>query len=93
MSAAAASSSFDRNVVRLRRIQAGEEQYARGSPGAQGVRFYLDEMLDEAVIRGRARSDQPHRQPVPLLISLSGFSPLTTILAFELLRPERLPAA
>ena len=82
--------SFDQKAVQLRRIQTGDESYGEGSPGAQGVRFYLDQMLEEAVKRALPGSDRPHRTPVPLLISLSGYSPLTTILAYELLRPERL---
>lgn len=82
-------SPFDQKAARLRRIERGEEAYGDGSAGEQALRFYLDELLAETVERASARSDQPAR-PVSLLISLSGFSPLTTILAYELLRPRRL---
>jgi CRISPR-associated protein (Cas_Cas02710) len=82
-------SPFDQKAARLQRIERGEEGYGDGTAGEQALRFYLDELLTEAVARAKARSDQPAR-PVDLLISLSGFSPLTTILAYELLRPRRL---
>lgn len=83
-------SPFEQKAAKARRIEQGEESYGEGSPSEQALRFYLDEMLDEAVRRARARSDHLPTQPVRLLISLSGFSPLTTILAYELLRPEQL---
>jgi hypothetical protein len=83
-------SLFDQKAARLQRIERGEEGYGEGSATEQALRFYVDELLDEAVKRAVARSDPRPAQPVRLLISLSGFSPLTTILAYELLRPERL---
>lgn len=83
-------SQFEQKVAKVRRIERGEESYGEGGPSEQALRFYLDEMLDEAVRWARARSDHLPTQPVRLLISLSGFSPLTTILAYELLRPEQL---
>ncbi|MGN9785416.1 TIGR02710 family CRISPR-associated CARF protein [Nonomuraea sp. ZG12] len=46
-------------------------------------------MLDDMVTRVRRRNSAL-RRPVDLLISMSGFSPLTTILAYELIRPRRL---
>jgi CRISPR-associated protein (TIGR02710 family) len=81
---------FDQKAARLYRIERGEEGYGEGSAAEQALRFYLDELLDDAVKRALARSDPRPAQPVHLLISLSGFSPLTTILAYELLRPEQL---
>jgi CRISPR-associated protein (TIGR02710 family) len=83
-------SLFDQKAARLHRIERGEEGYGDGSAAEQALRFYLDELLDEAIKRALARSDPRPAQTVRLLISLSGFSPLTTILAYELLRPERL---
>lgn len=83
-------SLFDQKAARLHRIERGEESYREGNTAEQALRFYLDELLDEAVKRALARSDHHPTQPVHLLISLSGFSPLTTILAYELLRPEQL---
>ncbi|MCA1702971.1 MAG: hypothetical protein LC808_06750 [Actinobacteria bacterium] len=83
-------SLFDQKAARLYRIERGEEGYGEGSAAEQALRFYLDALLDEAVKRALARSDPRSDQPVRLLISLSGFSPLTTILAYELLRPEQL---
>lgn len=75
---------------RLRRIEQGEESYGDGSAGEQALRFYLQEMLEGAVESALARSERRLAAPVRLLISLSGFSPVTTILAYRLLRPERL---
>jgi CRISPR-associated protein (TIGR02710 family) len=46
-------------------------------------------MLDDVVARVRDEN-LALRRPVDLLISMSGFSPLTTILAYELIRPARL---
>jgi hypothetical protein len=83
-------SLFDQKASMLHRIERGEESYGEGSAAEQALRFYLDELLDEAVTRALARSDHHLAQPVRLLISLSGFSPLTTILAYEVLRPEQL---
>lgn len=84
------TSPFERKAARLLSIERGEDTYREGSAGEQAMRFYLDEMLDEAVERALARSDRLPRTPVGLLISLSGFSPVTTILACRLLGPERL---
>jgi len=82
-------SQFDLKATRLKRIERGEETYGPGGASEQALRFFLDELLEETVRRAHARGDRP-AQPVHLLISLSGFSPLTTILAYELLQPERL---
>src|SRR6266571_2209716 len=82
--------SFESKVERLRRLERGEAAYGDGDEETQAVRFFLDEMLDEAIERAVARGGRRPGETVRLLISLSGFSPLTTILAYELLRPERL---
>lgn len=84
------SSPFEQKAARLQRIELGEETYGEGSAGEQALRFYLDKMLDEVVEAALARSDRRPDTPVGLLISLSGFSPQTTILTYRLLRPERL---
>lgn len=84
------TSPFARKAARLQRIELGEDTYGEGSAGEQAVRFYLDEMLDEAVDGALGRSDRRPDTPIGLLISLSGFSPVTTILTYSLLRPERL---
>lgn len=83
-------SQFDQKVAKLHRIERGEEEYCEGTAAEQALRFYVDELLEEAVKRANARSDPRPAVPVSLLISLSGFSPVTTILAYELLRPEQL---
>jgi CRISPR-associated protein (TIGR02710 family) len=76
-------------VARLRAIETGREVYDGGSGRDYALRYYLAEMLDEVVRQAAARSELPG-VPVPLLISLVGFSPVTTILSYELLRPRRL---
>jgi CRISPR-associated protein (TIGR02710 family) len=77
--------------ARLRRIFRGEEQYGQGNAAEQARRFRLNELLPLTVERAKLNSARVPRDPVDLLVSLSGFSPETTILAFELLdRPQRL---
>jgi hypothetical protein len=83
-------SLFDQTTARLHRIERGEESYGEGAFSEQALRFYLDNLLDEVVERAEARSDPRPSQPVELLISLCGFSPLTMILAYRLLRPGQL---
>lgn len=80
---------FETKLAQLRSIETGEQQYDGGSGREFALRFYLAEMLDDVVRQAAARSEIPGAR-VPLLISLVGFSPVTTILSYELLRPERL---
>lgn len=76
--------------ARLRRIFRGQEQFGDGPPAQQARRFRLEEMLQATVEQAKRNSADVPREPIDLLVSLSGFSPETTILAFELLRPQRL---
>ena len=82
--------TFEEKIVRLRRIYRGQEAYGEGTPAEQANRFRFDEMIDEIVKRARLQTFQgrPQRK-VDFLISLSGFSPITTILAYEILQPRR----
>jgi CRISPR-associated protein (TIGR02710 family) len=73
----------------LRQILRGEVRWGEGSPSEQATEFFLAEMLDDVVARVRAQ-DPALNRPVDVLISMSGFSPLTTILAYELIRPAKL---
>ena len=82
---------LDAKVTRLRSIETGREAYGGGTGREYGFRYYLAEMLDDVVRLAAARSELPAAS-VPLLISLVGFSPVTTILSYELLRPDRLLA-
>ncbi|WP_431912757.1 TIGR02710 family CRISPR-associated CARF protein [Micromonospora carbonacea] len=75
--------------AKLRRILRGEERWGDGSPSDQATAYFLSEMLDEVVTRIRRQRPELTTQ-VDLLISMSGFSPLTTILAYELIRPAKL---
>lgn len=81
--------SFESRVERYGRIARRQEQYREGTGSIWATQFYIDQILEEVVDRARNRSDSPRRS-VRLLISLAGFSPLTTILTYELVRPERL---
>ncbi|WP_067502168.1 hypothetical protein [Actinoplanes sp. TFC3] len=74
----------------MRRIFRGEEEYGEGTAAEQAQSFRLAEIYDEAVEVARANSTDVERPAVDLLISLSGFSPETTLLAFALTRPARI---
>jgi hypothetical protein len=77
--------------VRLRRIFRGEERHGEGPAAEQARRYRLSpEVLSATVAQAKLNSADVPREPVDLLVSLSGFSPETTILAFELLQPNRL---
>jgi CRISPR-associated protein (TIGR02710 family) len=80
---------FATRLARMRAIETSREEYEGGSGREYALRYYLTEMLDEVVRQATARSDL-RAAPVSLLISLVGFSPVTTILSYELLRPQRL---
>lgn len=80
--------SFEEKVARMKRIFRGEETYGEGKPADQAKRFRADQMMDEIIKRACDNSKKPEK-PVELLISLAGFSPATTILAYEILRPSR----
>jgi hypothetical protein len=73
----------------MHQITVGADQYGDGVPYEQATRYYLDHLVEECAERARRNcSGLPPR--VDLLISVTGFSPRTTILAFEVLRPRRL---
>jgi CRISPR-associated protein (TIGR02710 family) len=76
--------------TRLRRIFRGEEAYGDGPPAEQARRYRLTKLLPATIEQAKINSADVPRDPVDLLVSLSGFSPETTILAFELLQPEHL---
>ncbi|WP_440070572.1 TIGR02710 family CRISPR-associated CARF protein [Streptosporangium sp. OZ121] len=82
--------SFDNRTARLQRIDQGQESYGEGDPKSQAVRFYLDHLLDDVVERITKEGGRAPREPVELLISLSGFSPLTTIITHKVIKPRRL---
>ena len=75
----------------MRDIFRGLESYGAGSPSEQATRFRLEMLFPEVIKRAKANSAATPAPPeVDLLVSLSGFSPATTILAFELIRPRQL---
>jgi hypothetical protein len=75
---------------RLKRIFRGQETYGDGTAAEQASRYRLAEMYDDAVAEARANSADVERPQVDLLVSLSGYSPETTLLAYELTQPSRL---
>ena len=82
--------TFEERSARLRRIFRGEETYGEGEPARQAERFHREHLLPEVVVRARAASAHAAEgADLDLLVSLSGFSPATTILAYEVLRPRR----
>ncbi len=83
--------AWKEKVERLRRIWRGQEQYGTGKARDQARRYYFEEMFDEVVLMTQERSFRERQCPeVYLLISLLGYSPETTLLTFELLKPSRL---
>lgn len=85
------SDSLREKAERLRRIGEGEEPYdGNGKPAEQARRYHHEVILPEAVERIRQMRQENPSDPVDVLISLSGFSPETTVFAFEFLRPQRL---
>jgi hypothetical protein len=82
--------SFDEQIDHMRMIFRGLESYGPGSPSEQATRFRLEQMFPEVIKRARRKLATSTLPKVDLLVSLSGFSPATTILAFELVRPEQL---
>jgi len=74
----------------MRRIFRGEETYGEGTPSEQATAYRFAEMLPEIIRRAQRNSSAGGRSRVDLLVSLSGFSPATTILAYELLHPKQL---
>ena len=85
---------FEVKLDRLERILRGAEPYGNDpekGPIDQGLQFQLDEMLDAIVERTREHSVAAiPAHGIDLLVSLSGFSPMGTILTYHLLRPRQL---
>lgn len=78
---------FNEHIARMRRIFRGEESWGDGMPAEQARRFHQETLFQEVIERARQQSPSLGGRPVHLLVSLSGFSPETTILAYELLKP------
>lgn len=75
------------HTARMRRIFRAQEQYGEGTPSEQATRYRLTEMMPDILDQARLNSDRV-KPEVDLLVSLSGFSPMTTILAYELVEPK-----
>jgi CRISPR-associated protein (TIGR02710 family) len=73
----------------MRQITEGRDSYGEGTRYDQATGYYLDHLVDESA--ERARRGCPGLPPkVDLLISLTGFSPRITVLAYKIMLPERL---
>ena len=75
---------------RLKRIFRGQESYGDGTAAQQATRYRLTEMYDDVVKSAKANSADVERPDIDLLVSLSGYSPETTLLAFELTKPKQI---
>lgn len=82
-------STLEQKREYMRRIFRGEVTYGEGSPTEQASRYRIEEMYDDIVAAARANQSDPVPE-VHTLVSLSGFSPETTLLAFEFVRPQHL---
>lgn len=84
------SSEISDKYEQLKRILRNEEQYGdEMEPIHRARQFRVTEILPLVIKRIRDNWVPQMKQPVDLLVSLSGHSPETTVVAFELLRPER----
>lgn len=82
-------SGLEQKLEYMRRIFRGEVTYGEGSRTEQASRYRLEEMYDDIVAAALANPSDPVPE-VNTLVSLSGFSPETTLLAFEFVRPRTL---
>jgi hypothetical protein len=83
---------FEQKAAQMRKILRGEEQYGSGRPAEQATRFWIANMLPQSVERARGNSTGHLPPKVDVLVSLVGFSPETTVFAYELLQPTWLVA-
>jgi hypothetical protein len=86
--------TFEAQLDQLERILTGADQYGddqEAGPVDQALQFQLEQMLDQIVERTRENSASAlPAHEIDLLVSLSGFSPMGTILTYHLLRPRQL---
>jgi hypothetical protein len=82
--------TLEQKRERMRRIFRGLEPFGEGTAAEQANRYRLNEMYSDVVAAAKANSADVPRPEVDLLVSLSGFSPETTLLAYELILPLRL---
>lgn len=82
--------TLDQKRQRLTRIFRGLEPYGEGTAAEQANRYRLSEMYDDTVAAAKVNSADVERPDVDLLVSLSGYSPETTLLAYELILPSQL---
>jgi hypothetical protein len=82
---------YPERLRRLVEIRAGREQYGDGGSDEQAQRYQLDQLLEDLVGFARTNSG-PLPKQVDLLISMVGFSPITTVMNYLLLRPRQVLA-
>ena len=84
--------SFDEKFQRLVGIRRGDAaSESAGSAAEQAQRYLLTEMLPD-LVDFTTRNSDPLGHDVDLLISLVGFSPITTILTYSVLKPRQVLA-
>ncbi|GAA1691336.1 hypothetical protein GCM10009830_43860 [Glycomyces endophyticus] len=85
------ASEIRTKYLQLKRILANEEMYGVDRTAIDRARRFRVEQVLPVVVRNiRENWKQQTKDPVDLLVSLSGHSPETTVVAFEMLRPDRL---
>ena len=77
-------------VDRWQQVRRGSIQYREGSPEEQAKEFHFREVLPVIIEKARARweADYPKRKAPAIMITMAGFSPETTIIAYSVLRPK-----
>ena len=87
-------STLEKEIEEWQRIRRGEQAYGEGRPSEQATRYYFEAMMEDIVAAAQQRWAVDRREDLALdcdlLISMSGFSPATTILAYRLLKPRRI---
>lgn len=75
-------------VERWLNIKRGKESYGQGTTGQQGAAFYKDHL--QAAVMASALERFKHKDlQVDLLVSIAGFSPMTSILSCHILKPAQ----
>jgi CRISPR-associated protein (TIGR02710 family) len=75
-------------IDRYLQIKKGNERYGEGEPHAQAAAFYREFLMKPLMANALART-QDKEQEVDLLISIAGFTPMTSIMTCHILKPKR----
>lgn len=80
--------SLQSNIVRYLQIKKGNERHGEGEPHQQAAAFYREHLM-EPLMAGALERTQDREQEVDLLISIAGFTPMTSIMSCHILKPKR----